>query len=232
MNIQALKKQAAEYAANFVESGMIVGLGTGSTAIFATRRIAQRLHNGDLSDIRAIPTSLATEAAAIELGIPLTTLADHPRIDLTIDGADEVDPNFNLIKGGGGALLREKIVAQATARQVIVVDDSKLVDQLGTTWAVPVEVIPFGWGSQAAYLQSLGATPILRLHGDAPYQTDQGNIILDCDFGPIPDPAALAHRIKSRAGIVEHGLFIDLTHDVVVASATGIRHLRNSHTNT
>ncbi len=226
MNIQTLKQQAAEFAAEFVESGMIVGLGTGSTAIFATRRIAQRLQSGHLSDIRAIPTSLATEAAAIELGIPLTTLANHPRIDITIDGADEVDPNFNLIKGGGGALLREKIVAQASARQVIVVDDSKLVDQLGTTWAVPVEVIPFGWGSQAAYLQSLGATPTLRMHGDAPYQTDQGNIILDCDFGPIADPARLAQQIKSRAGIVEHGLFINLTHDVVVASATGIRHLR------
>ena len=226
MNFHTLKQQAAEYAAKFVESGMIVGLGTGSTAIFATRRIAQRLHNGDLSDIRAIPTSLATEAAAIELGIPLTTLADHPNIDLTIDGADEVDPNFNLIKGGGGALLREKIVAQATARQVIVVDDSKLVDQLGTTWAVPVEVIPFGWGSQSAYLQSLGATPVVRMTGDAPYQTDQGNIILDCDFGTIADPADLAHRIKSRAGIVEHGLFIGMTHDVVLASVDGVRELR------
>ena len=226
MNIQTLKQQAAEFAAEFVESGMIIGLGTGSTAIFATRRIAQRLQVGDLSNILAIPTSLATEAAAIELGIPLTTLADHPRIDITIDGADEVDPDFHLIKGGGGALLREKIVAQATTRQIIVVDDSKLVDQLGTTWAVPVEVIPFGWQSQAAYLQSLGAAPVVRMDDDAPYQTDQGNIILDCDFGPIADPGALAHKIKSRAGIVEHGLFIDLTHDVIVASATGIRHLR------
>ena len=226
MNLNSLKQQAGEYAAAFVQSGMIIGLGSGSTAIFATRRIAQRLQDGDLRDILAVPTSLATEAAAIELGIPLTTLADQPGIDITIDGADEVDPNFNLIKGGGGAHLREKIVAQATERLVIVVDDSKLVDQLGRTWALPVEVIPFGWQSQAAYLRSLGATPVLRMDGDQPYQTDQGNIILDCDFGPIPDPAALARKIRSRAGIVEHGLFIGMAKDVVVASKSGLRHLR------
>ncbi len=228
MNIQTLKQQAAEFAAEFVDSGMIIGLGTGSTAIFATRRIAQSLQAGDLRDILAIPTSLATEQAAIELGIPLTTLVDHPRIDITIDGADEVDPNFNLIKGGGGALLREKIVAQATARQVIVVDDSKLVEQLGTTWAVPVEVIPFGWQSQAAYLGSLGAAPVQRMDGDQPYQTDQGNIILDCDFGPIEDAAALARAMESRAGIVEHGLFIGMARDVVVAGVGGVRHLRGN----
>ncbi|MCY3780783.1 MAG: ribose-5-phosphate isomerase RpiA [Chloroflexi bacterium] len=228
MNIQTLKQQAGEYAAQFLQSGMIIGLGSGSTAIFATRRIAQRLQSGDLRDILAVPTSLATEAAAIQLGIPLTTLADQPRIDITIDGADEVDPEFNLIKGGGGAHLREKIVAQATERLVIVVDDSKLVDQLGTTWPVPVEVIPFGWESQAAYLRSLGAMPKLRMKGDQPYQTDQGNIILDSDLGPIPDPAALARKIRSRAGIVEHGLFIGMTRDVVVAGESGLRHLRQS----
>ena len=226
MNIQALKQQAAERAAEFVQSGMIIGLGTGSTAIFATRRIAQRIHSGDLRDIRAVPTSLATEAAAIELGIPLTSLADAPRIDITIDGADEIDPDFNLIKGGGGALLREKIVAQASERLVIVADDSKLVDQLGMTWAVPVEVIPFGWQSQAAYLQSLGAAPKLRLAGGQPYQTDQGNFIVDCDFGAIAAPAALARQIIARAGIVEHGLFIGMAQDVVVAGAGRLRCLR------
>ena len=162
MNTSTLKKQAGEYAADFVESGMVVGLGSGSTAIFATRRIAQRIHSGALADIIAIPTSLATEEAAIELGIPLTSLADTPRIDITIDGADEVDPAFNLIKGGGGAHLREKIVAQATERLVIVVDESKLVPQLGTSWAIPIEVIPFGWEAQARYLEAIGATPKLR----------------------------------------------------------------------
>lgn len=226
MDIQSLKKQAGEYAAAFVESGMTVGLGSGSTAIFATRRIAQRIQTGELTNIRGIPTSLATEAAASALGIPLTSLADHPRIDITIDGADEVDPAFNLIKGGGGAHLREKIVAQATERLIIVVDDSKLVPQLGASWAIPVEVIPFGWQSQAAYLGSLGATATLRMQGEQPFQTDQGNLILDSQFGPIADPAALARKIESRAGIVEHGLFIGMTRDVVVADVGGVRHLR------
>ena len=227
MSSQALKQQAAETAAEWVESGMIVGLGTGSTAIFATRRIAERIGTGELGDILAVPTSLATEAAAIELGIPLTTLAEHPRVDITIDGADEVDPDLNVIKGGGGALLREKIVAQVTERLVIVVDDSKLSTQLGTRFFVPVEVIPFSWESQAAFLEAQGAEAILRQDGDQPYQTDQGNIILDCHFGPIADPAALAQRLNARAGIVEHGLFIGMTSDVVVAGAEGVRHLRN-----
>ena len=226
MNIQTLKQQAGEYAADFVQSGMIVGLGSGSTAIFATRRIAQRMHSGELSDIVAIPTSLATEAAAIELGIPLTSLAEHPRIDITIDGADEVDPAFNLIKGGGGAHLREKIVAQATTRLIIVVDDSKIVDQLGTAWAVPVEVIPFGWQSQAAYIESLGAAITLRKDGDKPFHTDQGNVILDSKFGKIADPSALDVTLNARAGIVEHGLFIGMTRDVVVAGADGVKHLQ------
>ncbi|MCY3833636.1 MAG: ribose-5-phosphate isomerase RpiA [Chloroflexi bacterium] len=225
MNVKALKQQAGEFAATFVESGMLVGLGSGSTAIFATRRIAQRIHSGDLRDIRAVPTSLATEAAASELGIPLTDLTGATRIDITIDGADEVDPAFNLIKGGGGAHLREKIVAQATERLVIVVDDSKLVEQLGTSWAVPVEVIPFGWESQAAYLQFIGARPALRLDGESPFKTDQGNHILDAAFGPIADPAALDATLSARAGIVEHGLFINMTRDVVVASSDGLQHL-------
>lgn len=226
MNVQTLKQQAGETAAQLVESGMVIGLGTGSTAIFATRRIAQRLQAGDLRDISAIPTSLATEAAARELGIPLSALERHPRIDLTIDGADEVDPAFNVIKGGGGALLREKIVAQASERLVIVVDASKMSQHLGTNWAVPVEVFPFGWHSQAAFLRELGAGVVLRASGADPFQTDQGNIILDCDFGVIRDPAALDKTLQARAGIAEHGLFIDMARDVIVAGADGIRHLR------
>lgn len=228
MDINALKQQAGEYAAELVESGMVIGLGTGSTAIFATRRIAQRLGSGDLRAITAVPTSLATEAAAIELAIPLTTLAERPRVDITIDGADEVDPDFNLIKGGGGAHLREKIVAQATERLVIVVDESKLSQQLGANWPVPVEVIPFNWESQAEYLRKLGGAPALRMVGEKPFLTDQGNIILDCDFGPISEPAALDVRLNSRAGIVEHGLFIGMARDVVVSGAGGLRHLRQS----
>ena len=225
MKAQTLKQQAAEFALQFVQSGMALGLGSGSTALFATRGIGRRIQAGDLKAVTAIPTSLATEAEARALGIPLTTLEDHPQIDVTIDGADEVDPDLNLIKGGGGALLREKIVAQATQRQIIVVDDSKLSDQLGTRWAIPVEVIPFGWTAQAAFLQSLGAKVQRRQAGGEPYVTDQGNFILDCRFGKIADPNGLAEAMEGRAGIVEHGLFIQLAHDVIVASPTGLRHL-------
>ena len=224
-----LKQQAGAYAADLVQSGMIVGLGTGSTAIHATRRIAQRLNSGDLRNIRAIPTSRATEAAAIELRIPLVSFADCQRIDMTIDGADEVDPALNLIKGGGGALLREKIVAQSTDRFVIVVDESKLSQRLGRLFAVPVEVVEFGWQAQARFLASLGANVQMRRAGGEAYRTDQGNLILDCDFGPIADAQALATELNARAGIVEHGLFISLARQVVVAGAAGIRVLPAAH---
>jgi ribose 5-phosphate isomerase A len=221
-----LKKQAGRYAVEFVQSGMVVGLGHGSTAIFAVRRIAELLRQGRLQNILGVPCSLQVEEDAQQLGIPLTTLDEHPIVDLTIDGADEVDPDLNVIKGGGGALLREKIVAQASRREIIVVDETKLSPALGTHWPVPVEVAPFGWRSQVAYLESLGAQPVLRLNRDgAPIKTDQGNLILDCHFGPISDPAQLAARLSERAGIVEHGLFLGLATDVIVASVEGVRHL-------
>ena len=228
MNADVLKQQAAEYAVQFIQSGMIVGLGTGSTAIFAVQLIAQKIHHNDLKDILAIPTSLVTETEAYKLGIPLTTLDEHRNIDVTIDGADEVDPNFNLIKGGGGALLREKIVAQATRREIIVIDESKLSHQLGTRWAVPVEVIPFGWRSQSDFIEALGATVKLRQGNNMPYRTDQENYILDCEFAPIDDPTQLAQTLIVRSGIVEHGLFINCTRDVIVAGTNGIQHLRKS----
>lgn len=221
------KQQAAERAVDFVKSGMVVGMGHGSTTIFAVRRIAELLHQGQLQDILGVPCALQVEAEARRLGIPLTTLDEHPVVHLTIDGADEVDPNLNLIKGGGGALLREKIVAQASRREIIVVDEAKLSPALGTHWPVPVEVVPFGWRSQAAYLESLGAQPVLRLNSDGtPFKTDQSNLILDCHFGPIANPAQLAARLSERAGIVEHGLFLGLATDVIVASDKGIRHLK------
>lgn len=221
-----LKQQAGEYAASLVQSGMVVGLGTGSTAIFATRRIAARLRAGDLHDIVAIATSRATDAAARALGIPM--LADDiPReIDLTIDGADEVDPAMNVIKGGGGALLREKIVAQASSREVIVVDAGKLSPRLGTHWPLPVEVMEFGWRSQLRFLESLGATVTPRSGEGGLFRTDQGNIILDSRFEPIDEPVGLADRLESRAGLVEHGLFIGIASDLVVAGEDGIRHVR------
>ncbi len=231
-DISQLKQQAAERAVEFVESGMVVGLGHGSTAIFAVRRIAQLLRDGRLENILGVPCSLQVEAEAQQLGIPLTTLDEHPVVDLTIDGADEVDPDLNLIKGGGGALLREKIVAQASRREIIVVDESKLSPALGMRRSVPVEAVPFGYRSQTAYLESLGAEINVRQSSDGtPFKTDQGNLILDCRFGPIPDPARLAARLNRRAGIVGHGLFPGLATDVIVAGVEGIRHLGRQTSN-
>jgi len=227
VDVSQFKRQAAERAVEFVESGMVVGLGHGSTAIFAVRRIAELVGIGQLRRLLGVPCSLQIEEEARRLGIPLTTLDDHPVVDLTIDGADEVDPDLNVIKGGGGALLREKIVAQASRREMIVVDGSKLSPALGTRWAVPVEIIPFGWRSQATYLESLGAEVTLRRDSDdAPFLTDQGNLILDCRFGPISKPAELAVRLDGRTGIVGHGMFLGLVTDVIVADDHGIRHLR------
>lgn len=226
--LAAFKQAAAEQAVTLVTSGMVVGLGVGSTAIFAVRRLAQLLAEGELRDIQGIPCANAVEQEARRLGIPLTTLNDHPRVDITIDGADEAarrGRHFDLIKGGGGALLKEKIVAQASRREVIVIDEGKLSPQVGMHWPVPVEVIPFGWRAQAAYIEALGARVVLRQGQDqAPYTTDQGNFILDCHFGPISQPAALARQLAARAGIVEHGLFVGLASDVIVAGVRGVRH--------
>jgi ribose 5-phosphate isomerase A len=220
------KRSAAEHAAAWVRSGMVVGLGAGSTALFAVQRLAALLANGELSDILAVPCSRAVGDAATRLGISLTTLDEHPVIDVTIDGADEVDPYLTLIKGAGGALLREKIVAQASRREVIVVDASKPSPALGTHRAVPVEVVPFGWRSQAAFLEALGArVQVRRGPSGARFHTDQGNLILDCAFGAIQEPRRLARVLSERAGIVEHGLFIDLATDLVVAGDDGIRHM-------
>ena len=224
--IEQYKQQAAERALEFVSSGMIVGLGTGSTAIYATRRLGHLLRDGLLHDIVAVPTSAATAVAAQQLRIPLLANDLAREIDITIDGADEVSPELDLIKGGGGAMLREKIVAQASHRHITVVDDSKLSPTLGARRAVPVEVVRFGWRRQAEYLHRLGAEVTLRmLPGGASFVTDQGNLVLDCRFGPIADPAGLATRIRARAGVVEHGLFVGLTSDVIVAGADGLRHL-------
>jgi ribose 5-phosphate isomerase A len=221
-----LKRKAANKAVEFVESGMVVGLGTGSTAAFAVDRIGDRLDSGDLKDIIGIPSSLRTEEQARGRNIPLAGFDTYNEIDVTIDGADEVDPDLNLIKGGGGALLREKVLAQATRRNIIIVDESKLVPKLGTGWALPVEVIPFARYSVARFIESLGASVTLRrTEGGAEFFTDQKNIILDADFGPIADPVLLAENLNRQAGIVEHGLFLGLAADVIVAGADGVRHL-------
>jgi len=225
MDPERLKRVAAEKAVELVRSGMALGLGHGTTARYALLRIAEILRSGALRDIVGVPCSAQVEAEARELGIPVTTLEDHPVLDLTIDGADEVDPEMNLIKGGGGALLREKIVAQASRREAIVVDEGKLSPVLGTRCALPVEVIPFGWKTHVRFLENLGAEVALRQDSARqPYRTDQGNFILDCRFGPIRDPRALAREIEARPGIVAHGLFLDLVTDLFVAGPNGVRH--------
>jgi ribose 5-phosphate isomerase A len=222
-----LKRTAAERAVDRVTSGMRVGLGTGSTAIHATRKIGELLRDGALRDVVGFPTSKATWAEARALGIPLLADDDPGALDITIDGADEVDPELNVIKGGGGALLREKIVAQASRRMVVVVDADKLSARLGTRFPLPVEVVPFGWRAQARYLESLGARVDVRTdEARRTFETDQGNLILDCAFGPISDARQLADVLGRRAGIVEHGLFLELATDLIVADADGVRHVQ------
>ncbi len=222
----SLKQQAAHQAVEYVQSGMVVGLGTGSTTRFALERIAELLKSSQLTDIVGIPSSVQTEQLATSLNIPLTTLDEHPAIDLTIDGADEVDPARNLIKGGGGALLREKVLAQASRQLIIIVDESKLSPQLGSKWPLPVEVIPFARRTEENFLKSLGADVRLRMQAEGnPYITDQGNLILDANFGAMDDPASLAGQLNQRAGIVEHGLFLDLATEVIVAGEGGVRRM-------
>ena len=222
------KRAAAERAVEWVESGMVVGLGTGSTALWAIRAIGAALADGGLRDVVGVPTSNVSARDATEAGIPLVTLAERPIVDLTIDGADEVDPGLNLIKGHGGALLREKVVAQASRREVIVVDDSKPSAHLGTKMSLPVEVLQFACAIERTYLESLGAAVTMRGSDAMPYLTDEGNWILDADFGPIADVLALSRLLHDRAGIVEHGLFVGLTHDLLIAGPAGVEHRTRS----
>jgi len=212
------KREAAERAAREVCSGMVVGLGTGSTARFAVQAIGQRLAQGELENVYGIPTSSGTRDLAISVGIPLTDLNAHPAVDLTLDGADEVDPAGNLIKGGGGALLREKIVASASRRFLIMVDETKLVARLAEVFPVPVEVVPFGWKVHEVPLRELGANPVLRVDAEGtPFRTDEGHHIIDCAFaGGISDLRATDSAMRSRPGVVETGLFLDMSPEVFV----------------
>jgi ribose 5-phosphate isomerase A len=228
--MDALKRAAAERAAEWIRDGMVLGLGTGSTVRHLLDIIAEARTAGEWQDVVGVPTSEDTTRRALALGIPLATLAECPEVDLTIDGADEVDPELGLIKGLGGALLREKIVAVASHRVVIVVDESKLVERLGTRAPLPVEVDPFGAAVQPAFLMSLGCRPELRLDAAGePYVTDGGNWIFDCHFdGGIADARALERALNDRAGIVEHGLFLRLASGVVVAASDGVRVLERA----
>ena len=226
VNINRLKKQAAVKAIEFIETGMILGLGSGSTAWFALEEIGKRIRDGQLNSIIGIPSSIKTAAEAKQFGIPIGSLDDYPEIDLTIDGADEVDPDSNVIKGGGGALLREKILAQNSRRFIIIVDESKLSPALGVKHVVPVEVIPFGSYPVLRFLKKLSKDAKLRLNEKSePFQTDQGNFIIDCKFDKISQPDTLAAKLKAKAGIVEHGLFSGMATDVIVAGERGVQHI-------
>jgi ribose 5-phosphate isomerase A len=225
MTRDAQKHAAADAAVALVRDGMVVGLGTGSTAAFAIDALARRVRAG--LRIIAIATSERSAAQARAAGITLGSLAEHRRIALTIDGADEIARgSLDLIKGLGGALLHEKIVAAASDCLVIVADAMKVVDRLGTAVPVPVEVVQFGWETTAARIAHLGCTPTLR-QNDAgqPFRTDSGNIILDCAFGMIADAGALARQLSCLVGVVENGLFIGMTTRALIADATGVRTL-------
>jgi ribose 5-phosphate isomerase A len=220
-----LKRLAAERAAGLVDDGMRLGLGTGSTARLVLEALAARRERGELGAIIGVPTSTDTREHATRLGIPLATLDDLPRLDLTIDGADEVDPELDLIKGLGGALLWEKIVASVSDSLAIVVDDSKLVDRLGARSPLPVEVIPFGWRTASRVAWELGSDPRLRVGNDGqPFITDGGHYIVDCHFPDgIQDPADAQNRLLRCPAVVDTGLFLGMADTVVVAGADGVR---------
>jgi ribose 5-phosphate isomerase A len=218
-----LKAAAAETAAAQLHDGMIVGLGTGSTAAFAIRAIGRRVAQG--LKIIGVPTSERTMAQATALGIPLARVEEHEWIDVTIDGADEVElGTLNLIKGRGGALLREKIVASSTRKLIIIVDESKLVTRLGSHDPIPVEVVSFGWETTERRLHRMGGNPVLRRSDDGkPFLTDGGHYILDCKFGALPEAADTDQKLNNTVGVVEHGMFLGMAGMVIIGSAQGIR---------
>ena len=217
----ARKRTAASRALEEVRDGMVVGLGSGSTAELFVTELGERVSQG--LQVRGVPTSARVATLARAVGLPLASLEEHPRLALTVDGADEVEPSsLAVIKGRGGALLREKLVAMATDREIIVADDSKLVRTLGERQPVPVAVIPFGWQATARRLERLGCRAELRRADDGPRVTDDGLFILDCSFGTIPEPHRLAHEIKALVGVVDHGLFIGLVDRVLVAGEDGV----------
>lgn len=227
MNTEDQKKIAAEKATESVKSGMVVGLGTGSTVYYALLKLGDRVREG--LDIVGIPTSDGTERIAVAQQIPLTTLAAHPTIDLTIDGADEVDPHLNLIKGGGAALVREKIIANASKKILIVVDESKVSRVLGTNFPLPVEIVRFGWKATQTAVNRICGSSTLRLalahDRDQPLITDNGNYILDCHFDSIPAPDQVEWQLNNIPGVVENGIFVNRADKIIVGTPSGIRYM-------
>ena len=224
--LDRLKAAAANAAAALVEDGLIVGLGSGSTASLALSILGHRVAEG--LRIIGIPTSRQTQREARRLGIPLSTLAEHDHIDVTIDGADEVDVGrLNLLKGRGGALLREKIIASTSEQLIIVIDETKLVDRLGVHGSVAVEVVPFAWHATARRLQTIGASLVRRTAPEGqPFITDGGHYILDCAFGTIDDPEHLQRQLDGTVGVVEHGLFLGMASRIIVGGSRGVHVLR------
>lgn len=223
MNTEHQKKIAAEKATEEVKNGMVIGLGTGSTVYYALLKLGEMIQDG--LNIIGIPTSEGTEKIATEQNIPLTALSKHPTIELTIDGADEVDAHLNLIKGGGAALVREKIIANASNRIVIVVDESKVSQVLGTTFALPVEIIKFGWEATQREVDKVCGKSDLRGGIDNPLITDNGNYILDCNFAGIPEPEKVELQLNNIPGVVENGIFVDRADKVIIGTPNGIKYM-------
>ena len=223
MNKEHLKKIAAEQVTEEIREGMVVGLGTGSTVYYALLKIGTMVRDG--LNIIGIPTSSGTEKVAREQGIPLSTLADHPTIELTIDGADEVDAHLNLIKGGGAALVREKIIANASQRIVIIVDESKVSRVLGTSFALPVEIVQFGWEATKHVVDKVCGRSELRGGIQNPLITDNGNYILDCHFDGIAEPEKIELQLNNIPGVVENGIFVNRADKVIIGTSSGIQYM-------
>ncbi|HTS13750.1 MAG TPA: ribose-5-phosphate isomerase RpiA [Candidatus Limnocylindrales bacterium] len=223
------KRAAADAASKLIEDGMVVGLGSGSTAALFVSALARRIDEERLR-IVGIPTSEQTEHQARSLKIPLATFAEQSQIDLTVDGADEVQPGtLFLIKGHGGALLREKIVASTSKRMCVVADETKLVEAIGSLFAVPVEIVPFGWEATERKLKALGGNPSMRVNKDGkPYVTDGGHYIMNCAFGPMANPKEVAHHLDHVVGVVEHGLFLGFATEAIVAGRDGLKILKKT----
>ncbi|MEJ2206241.1 MAG: ribose 5-phosphate isomerase A [Gemmatimonadota bacterium] len=222
---EALKRAAARRAMEEVRSGMVLGLGSGSTVAHFLELLGHALASGALRDVVAVPSSVGTETAARTLGIPLTSLARNPELDLTVDGADEVSPDLDLIKGMGGALLREKMIAQASARFVIIADEGKAVARLGVLSPLPVEVVDWGWSGHVSFLEARGASVRLREEADgSPFRSDNGNVILHCRFPEgIVEPDRLEAELSARAGVVGTGLFLGMADVAALAGPDGVR---------
>lgn len=214
---------AAKKALDYIEDGMVVGLGTGSTVEYFIPKLGEKIKNEEM-DIICIPTSHRTKSLAHQYEIPLSTLREHPEIDVTVDGADEVDPDLNLIKGGGGALTREKIVAYASKKEVIIVDESKLVQKLGVSFPLPIEVVPFGWYPTKLQIEKrFDCKASLRMMDGIPFTTDNTNYILDCEFPEIDKPDDLEKELDEIPGVVEIGLFVNLADVVIAGTREGIK---------